>query len=214
MKRQSLLKYVHWFGYLTTLIVVIQLLFLSYIGIAEWRKREERREATQMHRGPATERLRTLYGGEADAKLLNRLPRLETLKPDGFRFLASPSFNDMDFAIAVRRTSSGGDGVLLMAPRNAVGKVNQPLPFRLSVSDYDTLSSDLDELAEEWEGEAGWWTDGTGVVLERVRNNEVISGFGNSPNFYGKISARVFAAVQPLVPQLADLDGSWHPKNR
>lgn len=214
MNCRSLLKYIHWFGYLTTLIVVIQLLFLSYVGIAEWRKREERREATQMHRGPATERLRILYGGEADVKLLNRLPRLETLKPDGFRFLASPSFNDMDFAIAVRRTSSGGDGVLLITPRNAVGEVNQPVSFRLSVSDYDRLASDLDGLAGKWDGEASWWTDGTGVVLERVRDNEVSSGFGNSPNFYGTVSARVFAAVQPLIPQLADLDDSWHPKNR
>ncbi len=89
----------------------------------------------------------------------------------------------------------------------------QTVQLKLSPAVYDELTERLDALASSWEGESGWWTDGTDIVYERVKGNSVTSGFGNSPRFYGKVGALVFNAVRPVAPELARFDSSWHPRD-
>lgn len=215
MKHRPWLKYVHRFGYFSSIIVVLQLLLLSSIGAEDWVRREARREKTRMRQGPAADRLSRLSGGQTEIALLNRLPPLSALAPDGIRFVATPSFGDNYFSIALRRTPSGGEGVVLMVSRNTdddeVPRA-QSMQIKLTSKAYNKLTSDLDAMASSWRGESGVWTDGTEIVIERVRNGGVTSGSGNSPNYYGKIGALVYRAVRPLTPQLARFNGDWHPK--
>lgn len=214
MKHWSWLKYVHWFGYVASCVVVLQLLFLGYLGAAEWKRREDRREATRMQQGPASGRLSHVYAGDAEISLLNRLPSLPSLAPDGFRIVATPSFGDTNFAMSLRHTPLGGEGIMLMTPANATSGPVQTVRLKLSPTNYNELATRLDALASSWKGESSRWTDGTGIVFERVKDNSVTSGFGNSPRFYGKVGALVFNAVRPTTPQLARFDSSWHPRDR
>jgi hypothetical protein len=214
MKHQPWLKYVHWFGYVTSCVVILQLLFLGYIGLAEWKRREDRRETTRMQQGPANARLNQIYAGETQISLLNKLPSLPSLAPDGFRIIATPSFGDTNFAISLRHTPLGGEGIMLMAPSNSDSRPVQTVRLKLTPAVYNELTVRLDTLASSWKGESSWWTDGTGIVFERVKGKSATSGFGNSPRFYGEVGALVFNAVRPTTPQLVRFDSSWHPQNR
>lgn len=211
MKHRPWLKYVRWFGYFASVVVVLQLLFIAYLGVSNWMMREERREYTRMHPGPSANRLGRYRGDASDIALLNRLPPLSALAPDGFRLIAVPSFGDTDFAISLHRTQAGAEGVMAMVPREAGGGPVQNVPIRFGPAAYGKLTADLDALASSWNGEANFGTDGTGIVFERVRKDGVTSGFGNSPDFYGKVGAVVFDAIRPTTPQLARFDKSWHP---
>lgn len=212
MKHRPWLKYIHWFGYVTSCVVILQLLFLGYLGAAEWKIREDLREATRMRQGPINGRLSQVYAGETEISLLNRLPSLPSLAPDGFRIVAMPSFGDTNFAISLRRTSLGGEGIMLMMPANSDSGPVQTVRLKLSSAAYNDLTARMDALASSWKGESDSWTDGTGIVLERVKDKNVTSGFGNSPRFYGEVGALIFNAVRPTTPQLARFDSSWYPR--
>lgn len=214
MKHRPWLKYVHWFGYASSCVVILQLLFLSYLGAAEWKRREGRREATRMQQGPAKDRLSHVYAGETEIALLNKLPSLSSLTPDGFRIITTPSFGDTNFAISFRYTSLGGEGVMLMTPVNTNTGSTQSVRLKLSPAAYRELTARVDALTSSWNGEDASWTDGTGIVFERIKGKSVKSGFGNSPRFYGEIGALVFNAIRPTTPQLARFDSSWHPQGR
>jgi hypothetical protein len=213
MKHRPWLRYVHWFGYLTSCIVILQLLFLTYLGASEWARRHDLREATRMQQGPVNARLSQAYARETEVSLLNRLPALSSLSPDGFRLIAMPSFGDANFAISLHKTPRGGEGFLVLDPSSDDTGPAQTVQLKLSPAVYDELTERLDALASSWEGESGWWTDGTDIVYERVKGNSVTSGFGNSPRFYGKVGALVFNAVRPVAPELARFDSSWHPRD-
>ncbi len=220
MKHRPWLRYVHWFGYLASTIVLLELIFLGYLAVAEWKRNEDRREDTRMHTGPTENRLADGYCGEDEIARLRQLPPLSALGTDGFRALLGPSFNDTHFAIALHRTPTGGEGVMIITPmagdthcKPSADGPAQTIVIKLPLDRYDRLTTQLDQLAVSWRGEAGWWSDGTGVVFERVRRDGVSSGSGNSPNFYGKIGAVIFDAIEPTTPQLARLDNSWHRKD-
>ncbi len=214
MKHRPWLKYVHWFGYLTSCIVGLQLLFLSYLGASEWKRREDRRQETRMQQGPAKERLGRLYARETELALLDKLPPLRSLVPDGLRLIATPSFGDTNFAISLHQTASGGQGVMVMAPVETNSGSAEIVQLKLSPVAYKELTARLDALASSWRGESDLWLDGTGIVFERVNDRGVTSGFGNSPRFNGKIGTLVFNALRPTTPQLARFDSRWHPKDR
>lgn len=219
MKHRPWLRYVHWFGYLASVIVLLELIFLGYLAVAHWQRSEDLREDTRMHTGPVENRLADQYCGQDEIALLHRLPPLSALGTDGFRALLAPSFNATHFAIALRRTPTGGEGVMIITPlatnthcKPSAENPAQTIVIKLPLDRYDRLTAQLDQLASSWRGEASHWTDGTGVVFERVRRDGVSSGFGNSPNFYGEIGAVIFDAIEPETPQLAQLDNSWHLK--
>ena len=214
MKQRPWLKYVHRFGYVASCVVCLQLLILGYLGAAEWKRRQDRRQETRMQQGPVKERLSRLYGGETELALLNKLPPLPSLASDGFRLVATPSFGDTNFAISLRRTALGGEGVLLIVPVSNDSDSTGSVKLKLSPADYKELTTRLDALASAWKGESSWWTDGTGIIFERVNDKGVTSGLGNSPQFHGTLGALVFDAVRPMTPQLARYDNSWHPKDR
>lgn len=213
-ERRDWITYLHWFGYLSSSIVVLQLFFVAFVVAGEWRKKEERRASTRMQQGPASDRLLREYGGQDDVSLLNRLPPLSRLGSDGLRLVATPSFGDTDFALALRRTTNGAEGVLVAVPRNKAAGGIQSSRIKLPSSAYAQLTAKADALTTSWQGESGWWTDGTGIVFERVTRNGVRSGFGNSPNFYGEVGALTFNVVRPQVSFLTRFDSSWNPKDR
>jgi len=211
MKSPPWLRYVHWFGYLSSFIVILQLIALSYIGGNEWIRQQSRRDETRMHSGSIINRLTGEFYGEAKA-ILNVLPPPSTLVPEGLRFVAMPSFGDTYFALSLRRTPTGGDGEMFMISLQGQDDEPKPVQIHLSVESFTKLLADLDTISASWQGEASWWTDGTGVVFERVRGTEITSGMGNSPNFYGKVGEIIFNALQPSTPQLARFQKDWRPK--
>ncbi len=214
MKHRPWLRYVHWFGYVASVIVILQLLFLGYLGAQEWKRHEERREQTRMQQGPAKDRLNGIYADDTEIALLGKLPPSSSLDPDGLRLVAMPSFGDTNFAIWLRRTSQGGEGVMLMAPSLGDSGSVETIPLKLSTAAYNELTVRLDALASSWNGESRSWGDGTSIVFERVRNKSVTSGSGNSPRFYGEVGALIFEAIRQTTPRLARFDNSWHPRDR
>lgn len=211
MKPRPWLKYLHWFGYVASFIIVLQLVALGYVGVNEWMKEQSRRDETRMHYGPAITRLTGEFDGEAKA-ILDALPPLSTLKPDGLRFVAMPSFGDTYFALSLRKTLTGGEGEMLMIELQGDSDKPEVVPISLPAERFTKLLAELDAASASWQGEAGWWTDGTGVLFERVRGAEITSGMGNSPNFYGKLGEIIFNSLRPSTPQLARFGTDWHPK--
>lgn len=184
---------------------------LSYVVGSEWLKRQSRRDETRMQSGPAITRLTGEFDSDTKA-VLSVLPPLSTLKPDGLRFVAMPSFGDTHFALSLRKTSSGGEGEMFMFALKNENDEPKPVRIQLSVDRFTALLAELDAASASWDGEASWWTDGTGVVFERVHSDEITSGMGNSPNFYGKIGKIIFDAIRPSTPQLARFETDWRPK--
>ena len=214
MTQRPWLKYVHWFGYVASVLVVLQLLFLGYLGLQYLKRQEEYRDSTRMHREPIERRLvRQLYWGH-EITLLRQLPPISALGSDGFRAIISPSLWYDEFAIALHRTAAGGEGVMIIASRDPQHPSSERVTLKILLQQYVDLTTRLDALALAWQGETGAWTDGLGVVFERVSRDGVTSGLGNSPNFHGKIAALIFDAVRPASPQLALFDRSWRRKAR
>lgn len=212
MQHRPWLKYVHWLGYVTSLIVIVELVFVGYFLTTEWVEHEAIRDGTRIHEGPASDRLRGVYYGDMELALLNQLPSLSDLGQDGLRIIATPSFGDTFFAISLRHTPAGADGKIVMTPVNSEAGLAQSVKFKITSAAYLKLTSELDRLSSNWTGEASGWTDGTGIVYERIKSGNVTSGFGNSPNFYGKIGAAVFEAIRPSVSQLSRFENDGHPK--
>ena len=215
MREQPWLKYVHWFGYLASLVVLLQLMFLGSLLVLGWLRNESRRQETMMQDGPVANRIGLVHSGKTQLLLLDQLPPLSTLSPDGLRFVAMPSFGDTYFSISLHRTLRAGEGVVKMVRGNSIGGEPlsvQTVPITLTFTEYSKLTSDLDTLSTSWNGDSNQWLDGTEVVIERVINGKVSSGFGNSPNYYGKVGAVVFDAIRPSTPQLARFKSNWGSK--
>jgi len=211
MQKRGWLKYVHWFGYFATLVVVIEVLAIGYIAAAEWMRRSARLDYTRMHDGPLHNRLNADQGYNKVICLLEKTPPLSDHGQDGLRIVSMPSFGDTYFSISLRRVQTGAEGQIIFTPvRSGLG-LSGSLRFTMASSDYSRLTAELDRLSAEWTGEASLWTDGTGVAYERAKNGHLTSGFGNSPNFYGKINAAVFSALRPSVPQLSRFENDGHP---
>ena len=212
MTQRPWLKYVHWFGYVASVLVVLQLLFLGYLGLQHLKRQDERRDDTRMHREPIERRLiRELYRGP-ELVLLRQLPPLSALGSDGFRAIISPSLNYDEFAIALHRTATGGEGVMIIVSRDPQHPSSEKVALKIPLEQYVQLTTRLDALALAWRGETDWWLDGLGVVFERVNREGVMSGAGNSPNFHDKIAALIFDAIRPTSPQLARFNRGWRPK--
>lgn len=253
MRDRPWIIYLHRLGYVTTLIVALQLAAIAYVTWHEWHisqvQNEARRQASMMRAGTAERWIYDRMGqGGHDAwammKLLSPQPKLS---PDGFRFVALPSFGDREFGVEMKRTPAGVNAMLVLAPvKDAAGKDGavkdgalgdgaissaetdhchmlkqgdaaapavRKIAFRLTTAQYDQLVSTIDEIADTWRGDDSATLDGTWIIWERTRGGRVAVGMGNHPHFYGDISAAIYAALQPHVPELAHLDSSWHPKN-
>ncbi|AYJ87584.1 hypothetical protein D3Y57_18750 [Sphingomonas paeninsulae] len=208
------LKYLHWFGYFSTAVVGLQMLFVGYFGLAELKRRDALRETTLMQQGPALNRLKNPYYDRSEIDLLNQLPPISALAPDGFRLVVMPSFGDTNFAISLHRTPEGAEGLMVIKPISGKDVSLQSVRITLSSSSYMKLISKLDTLASSWKGAIYGAMDGTGIVFERVKGGSVTSGVGNNPPFYGEVGAVVFDAIRPNTPQLARFNRTWHPIKR
>lgn len=216
MTQRPWLKYLHWFGYVASVIVAGQLLFSGYAALKYWRWQAERRAETRMKPGPAGQWLDGRYCGEADRARLRQLPPLTALGTDGFRALFAASFADTDFAVIMRRTPAGGEGMMIIFPlendNSCTGSATRPpqrIALKIPLDRYDRLTAQLDGLERSWPGTSDLTADGTGVVFERVRGGAVTSGSGNETDFYGKLGELIFDALRPTTPELARFNNQW-----
>ncbi|WP_443971874.1 hypothetical protein [Sphingobium sp. CR28] len=210
MQQRAWLKYVHWFGYFASLVVVIEFIAIGYVATAEWMGRSARSDHTRMHDGPLLDRLKSDQDNEV-ANLLEKTPPFSDRYQDGLRMVSMPSFGDTYFSISLRRVQAGAEGQIIFTPvRSGLGSSGS-FKFKMASSAYARLVAELDVLSAEWTSEASFWTDGTRVAYERAKNGHLTSGLGNSPNFYGKINAAVFNAIRPSVAQLSRFENDGHP---
>jgi hypothetical protein len=186
---------------------------LGYLVLADRKRPEDRREETRLHQAPANVLLSQVYAIETEISRLDGLPSLPSLAPDGFRFVATPSFGDTNFAISLRHTPHGGEGIWVMTPANRSNGPIRTIQLKLSPAAYNELTARLDALTAYWKGESNMWTDGTDIIFERVKDKTVTSDFGDSFRFYGEVGPLVCNALQTTTPQLGRFD-SWHPRDR
>lgn len=211
MQQRAWLKYVHWFGYFASIALFIELLAIGYIATVEWMGRSARLDHTRMHDGPLLDRLKADPDYSEVVNLLEKTPPFPDRYQDSLRMVSMPSFGDTYFSISLRRAQAGAEGQIIFTPvRSGLGSTGS-FKFKMASSAYSRLVAELDVLSAEWTGEASFWTDGTGVAYERAKNGHLTSGFGNSPNFYGKINAAVFNALRPSVAQLSRFENDGHP---
>jgi hypothetical protein len=219
MTRASLLKWLHRIGYVTTALVVAELIAISGAALYEWHRQwafeVNARESSKTHEGPLTVRS---FEAEFVARIMAPLPPLKSLQGDGYRFVAAPSFGPHVFGLAIRRApnSTQAEGDLLVYPQDR-GEIGKPVSrhFVIPASAYAAWMQRIDKAADGWPGSTkSRCLDGTGAAFERVRGQRVTSGIGNSAcdDHYRQISQATLELMQRYAPG-PDLprDSEWMP---
>lgn len=130
------------------------------------------------------------------------------------RLAVMPSFGQDWFAVALMPRSNGVVATLIVAHRDAttsdgIAGWQAPEHFNVPRDIYGRMIADLDQLVEQWPGEASHWTDGTPLAFERKRAGQVFSGIGNSPSHHAEIAALVRNRLAPYSPIIAALNERW-----
>ena len=221
MKAQAL-KWLHRFGYLTTIIVLLELVGAGILFSIEWRRYLEMRarsmEASRTHAGPF--KPGPFYYQPDERDLYASLPPLEALNKNGLRFVAAPGLRDSWFAYALT-APPGWDraqGELRIFPHpeddGAKLETGRLIRFSMPRPDAEKLLNEFKQLTDGFEGEVTHCLDGTGVNFELVTADGVTSGGGNAAcsDHYGQLSTLVLSSVRRIIPEdLRPVNHSWRP---
>lgn len=205
-RRRKWLHWLHRIGYITTALIVAELLAIAFFATRGWLQEREMRaariEESRTHEGP----LRAngdRFGRGSAVYLFGQLPPLGGLHADGLRFVAMPSFNRTHFAIAISLPKPGAaqaQGVVeRFDQQNSYAPLGQR-QFQMPASAYHSLVAKIDSLADGWRGEANWCLDGTPTAFERVRGQRVTSGIGNCERHYEQVAALVWNYMRRFAP--------------
>ncbi len=206
MPRRRWLRWLHRIGYVTTALIVVQLLAIGYFGTRGWLEERELRAAriaeTRTNEGPLQPtddrwvRASAIY-------LLERLPPLEALNGDGIRFVAMPSFNSSHFAVAISLPDPAAAEAQGVLSTFAAQEKYAPLSerqFRMPATAYRSLAARFDELTDGWPGHWSMCLDGNPVAFERVRGRRITSGSGNCHSHYDQVSELIWVYLRRFVP--------------
>ncbi|MDF7775772.1 hypothetical protein P1X14_10985 [Sphingomonas sp. AOB5] len=209
----SRLKWLHRIGYVTTALVLAEILFAGFIFGSEWLRvrafERERIEMTRTRDGPIHA---DGHVNRLAVRLLSGLPALKSLGDDGFRFVAMPSFNYTNYAVALYLPRNGeqATGVLILYDVRADPAETKRRAFIMPKADYARLMAAIDTLTDGWAGAIDLCTDGTPLGFERVRGSRITSGIGNCSDHYDQLGSLVFEALRKIVPEDMPDSENWH----
>lgn len=192
-------------GYVTTVLIAVQLTFLAFFSVKQWLDRRDMyaqvREESRTHETALLESDDSLVRQSA-LRSLAALPPLDGLNGDGLRFVALPSFGMNNYALAVflPRNAQQAVGVLIVTSNGVKGATTYQRQFRMPASAYRTFVTDVDRRTDGWPGDADMCLDGTPAAFERVRGSRVTSGIGNCSPHYKALKAVVLRAVRHFAP--------------
>lgn len=211
------LRWLHRVGYLTTALILVQLIFVAVVAGRGWlRDREMRASLVEESRTHETPLLPTgdryVRGGAIER--LGKMTPLADLHGDGFRFVAMPSFGTTEYGVVLSLPLPDADhatGVLTTFAKSGKGLV-QHRTFNIPADEYRKLTSQIDNLTDGWPGNGDdLCLDGTPAAFERVRGTRITSGVGNCSKHYEQLKALVLAPVRRFAPG-NDLptENDWH----
>jgi len=215
-KTSRWLIWLHWLGYLTTAIVIVELGIIGYVVGREWLRHREWNaklvERSRTHETPLREDGEPYVRGSA-VELLAMLPPLRALHGNGLRFVAMPSFGTSDYALAASLPSgaSYATGVLIAIDKTNESRTASTRQFRIPSAAYQRMMADLDRLTDGWPGEDDSCLDGAPAGFERVRGARITSGIGNCDPHYARVKLLVLNAIRRFAPG-PDLptEDDWH----
>ena len=219
--RGKWLLWLHRIGYVTTALIVVELLWIAFLFTHGWLHEREMRagqiEATRTHEERLLPNGDRYVQGEA-IDLLGKLPALNGFHGDGLRFVAMPSFNRSHFAVAVfmpRPAADQAQGVLLRFDWQNNGAPLGQRQFHMPAAAYRSLVTKMDKLTDGWPGNPGLCLDGTPTAFERVRGKRVTSGIGNCDEHYEQVGLLMWNYLRRFAPG-DDLPtrGDWEPSDK
>jgi hypothetical protein len=221
LHRRRWLTWLHRIGYVTTALIVVQLLAIGYFGTRGWIEDREMRAAkiadTRTHEGPLQPTDDRWVRGSA-IHLLGKLPPLGALNGDGIRFVAMPSFNSSHFAVAITLpdpTADEAQGVLSTFAQHDKYAPLGERQFRMPATAYRSLAARLDDLTDGWPGHSVVCLDGTPVAFERVRGSRITSGSGNCHSHYDQVSELMLDHLLRFAPgEELPTGGWWHSHDK
>ncbi|HVY33353.1 MAG TPA: hypothetical protein VG960_02925 [Caulobacteraceae bacterium] len=204
MTGSRLLKALHVVGYLTTVVVIAEIVELGYLSWSSWHRSEAVsaifREHTRTHDRPLV--VGDMGAGDAFGPV--RPP--PGVSGDVLGFVSMPSFSL--WHAASLRLPPGSDvaqGEIVFVRYN--GQTDQPTfsavqAFTLPKAAYLAAAQQIDRLTDGWPGNGdNGCFDGVPVAFERIRTAHVTSGVGNAscdPHY-----AAVARVVEPLLTRYA-----------
>jgi hypothetical protein len=215
------LTWLHRVGYVTTIIVTLQIGVLGTVVGYEWWKRRAWKAAivedTRTHSEPIQEK-GDRYVRKHAVQLLEKLPALSKLSGDGMRFVAMPSFGTSEYALAISRPPNTpvAQGILIVIDKSIEQTGDRVRRFQMPLRDYETLVGSLDRLTDDWPGdERDLCADGSPAAFERIRIRHVTSGIGNCSTHYAQLKLLVLREVRRFAPG-PDLptEDDWHRLER
>lgn len=217
-----MLTWLHRLGYVTTVIVVAELLAVAILCAHLWEKdrqgRAFARERTRTHQGSIVAEVVRYRPDE-----INLLSTLPPRSEDSLRFVAMPSLRDQWFAMALFVPAKGNRarGVIKVFSHPTGQEESlttlQTARFSMSLSSAQHFLADFDRATRDWEGEALHCLDGTSVAFELATGGKETSGAGNSAcsQHYGRISLMVLDRLGYLFPEDKRPAGKdWRPAFR
>jgi len=213
------LRWLHRIGYVTTALVLIELLLIAGLALHAWgaerHARALAREETRTRAGPiAVPAVR--YRPDA-IDLLATVPPLPAGAGQGARFAISPYLSGRWFAVALSVQPGAAQARGALVGVDGEGRVRYRIGFALPAADARRFLARLEALVDKWPGDASRCLDGTGLAFELRSAAGVSSGEGNAGcnDHYRRIGGLVLGLVGPLVPaEDRPASGEWYPAGR
>ncbi len=198
-QRPRWLKWLHRIGYVTTIIVLIQILgiatFITIQLLKDYKIQNALRKQSSTHERPL------LVNDDSNmSQLLRLLPSLDTLQGNGFRFVADPDWFHKDYALALYLPAPNGSrakGVIII--KEGSNPSIKQHNFTIPANAYRTLVKNIDKKTDSWKGSTMIFFHYTTTAFERVRGKKVTSGIGQGYP-YTEIQSLILTTLKEYAP--------------
>ncbi len=214
------LKWIHRAGYITTPIVIGLLAWMLSVLIPEYmRQREGDAEAIASSRTTAGP---LVANGDPHVRggllsILGQLPPLAEVDPNGFRFVAMPSFGYAEYGLTLTQDGHRGAmrGTVYIFGREIEGEaassVNR-VDFQVDAASARSFLEEFDAKIAGYAGDSEFMClDGSPMGFERVNNSRIWSGQGNCEPHYDELRKIVLEFVRLHVSSsMLPTEDDWH----